>query len=378
MHGRAAKGDDVLFVGEQVHDGVLEGQQQHTGEDGVDDAHAQRDPQALLHAVELARAEVLAHEGGGRHAEAHDGQDVEAVHLHIGREPGHGGGTVAVDAGLHQNVGQRDDHILDAGGQAHLDDADGHFAVHPDLSGRHTVVVLDPHQKAQRQHTGNQLADVGGDGRTGHTHPQPRDEHEVEEDVRARCDAQIEQRPLGVARRIQDARRHVVHDAEQHTAEVDLHIGHRVLQHLRRGIHGREQGTADEDAADGQDEAQKHGQRQCGVHGPLRILAVLRAKILRHHDARTHCDALTEADEQKDGRAAGADGCQRIAAHKVADDDGVGGVVQLLKQVAQDQRHRKQQDALPDAALRHQTGLFLLRFQNGCCHDVPPEVSCFI
>ena len=34
-----------------------------TGEDGVDDAHAQRDPQALLHAVELARAEVLPHEG---------------------------------------------------------------------------------------------------------------------------------------------------------------------------------------------------------------------------------------------------------------------------------------------------------------------------
>ena len=114
------------------------------------------------------------------------------------------------------------------------------------------------------------------------------------------------------------------------------------------------------------------------MHGPLRILAVLCAKILRHHDARTHRDALTEADEQEDGRATGADGCQRIAAHKVADDDGVGGVVQLLKQVAQDQRHGKQQDALPDAALRHQTGLFLLRFQNGCCHDVPPEVSCFI
>ena len=46
--------------------------------------------------------------------------------------------------------------------------------------------------------------------------------------------------------------------------------------------------------------------RQRGVHGPLRILAVLRAKVLRHHDARTHCDALTEANQQKDGRAVGS------------------------------------------------------------------------
>ena len=104
MHGRAAKGDDVLFVGEQVHDGVLEGQQQHTGEDGVDDAHAQRDPQALLHAVELARAEVLPHEGGGRHAETHDGQDVEAVHLKICAEACYRIRAEAVDACLYKHV----------------------------------------------------------------------------------------------------------------------------------------------------------------------------------------------------------------------------------------------------------------------------------
>ena len=42
------------------------------------------------------------------------------------------------------------------------------------------------------------------------------------------------------------------------------------------------------------------------------------------------------------------------AAHKVAHDDGIGGVVQLLQHVAQDQRHREEQDALPDAALCHQ------------------------
>ena len=240
MHRGAAKGHDLRIMGEQLHDGVLEGQQQHTGEDGVADAHAQRDPHALLHPVGLARAVVLAHKGGGRHAEAHDGQDVEAVHLHIGRKTGHSGGTVAVDARLDQNVGQRDDHVLNAGGQTHLDDAGSHLLVDLDLLRGHAVVVVHPHQKAQRQHAGNELAHVRGDGRTGHAHLQPRDEHEVEEDVRARRDAQIQQRPLGVARRVQDTRRHVVHDAEQHTAEIDLHIGHGVFQHLRRGVHGHQ------------------------------------------------------------------------------------------------------------------------------------------
>ena len=83
--------------------------------------------------------------------------------------------------------------------------------------------------------------------------------------------------------------------------------------------------------------------------------------------------ALTEADEQVDGRAAGAYCGQRIAAQKVADDDGVGGVVELLEQVAKDERHREEQDTLPDAALGHEQGLFLLLCRVGHSSSLPQK-----
>ena len=337
-----------------MHDGILEDEQQDAGQDGVNDAHAQGDKGALFDTVDLARTKVLAHKGGGRHAEAQHRQNVEAIHLHIGGKACHGSGTIAVDADLHQHIGKGDDHILDAGGQAHLDDADRHLFVHAHFLCRHAVIVLHPHQKTQGKHTGHQLADIGGNGRTGHAHLASGDQDKVEDDVGDGGSAQVEQAPLGVAGGVQDTGRHVIHHAEQHTAKIEPHIEHRILQHLCGGVHGGEQGPADGNAAHGQDRTQNGRKGQRGVHRSVRALPVLGSQKLGHHDTGTHGNTLAEPDEQEDGRSAGADGCQRVAAHKVAHDDGIGGVVQLLQHVAQDQRHREEQDALPDAALCHQ------------------------
>ena len=93
------------------------------------------------------------------------------------------------------------------------------------------------------------------------------------------------------------------------------------------------------------------------MHRQLGIDPVLCSQILRHHHTGTYGDALTEADEQVDGGAAGAYGGKSVGTYKIAYDDGVGGVVQLLQQVAQDQGHSKQQKAFGDAALSHATGL---------------------
>ena len=78
-----------------------------------------------------------------------------------------------------------------------------------------------------------------------------------------------------------------------------------------------------------------------GVDGDARFLFIFCAEVLAHDDACADGHALTETDEQVDGRAAGTHSGQRVAAQKVADDDGVGGVVKLLEQVAQDERHRE-------------------------------------
>ena len=176
-----------------MQDEVLSGQQSRAGAQGIKDADAQGHPDGLFYPVQPPGTVVLAHKGGGRHADAGHGQDVEAVDLHVSAEPCHGGGTVAVHTGLHQHVGNGDDHVLDAGGQAHPDDAACHAAVQPDAGKLHMAGVVGLHQKAQAQHAGDQLAQVGGDGGTGHPHFQPGDEHQVQHDVGHRRSGQIHQ-----------------------------------------------------------------------------------------------------------------------------------------------------------------------------------------
>lgn len=202
------------------------------------------------------------------------------------------------------------------GGQAHLDDADRHLFVHAHFLCRHAVIVLHPHQKPQGEHTGHQLADIGGNGRTGHAHLASGDQDKVEDDVGDGGSAQVEQAPLGVAGGVQDTGRHVIHHAEQYAAKIEPHIEHRILQHLCGGVHGGEQGPADGNAAHGQDRTQngrKASEVCTAVCAPSLSLAP------RNWDTTTpgtHGNALAEPDEQEDGRSAGADGCQRVAAHK--------------------------------------------------------------
>ena len=64
-----------------------------------------------------------------------------------------------------------------------------------------------------------------------------------------------------------------------------------------------------------------------------------------------------------------AHGGKGIAAHKIAHDDAVGGVVHLLQQVAEDQRQGKQQQAFYNAALGHK-GSGIPCFYGG--HGAPP------
>ena len=182
-------------------------------------------------------------------------------------------------------------------------------------------------------------------------------------------DAQIHQRAAGVAGGVQDAGGHVIHHAEQHPAEVDADIGHGIGQHLGGGVHGHQQSAPAGNAAHRQQKPHDHCNGKGGVHRLAGLLVVARAQILRDHHARAHGKPLTEADEQIDGRPAGAHGGKGIAAHKIAHDDAVGGVVHLLQQVAEDQRQGKQQQAFYNAALGHK-GSGIPCFYGG--HGVPP------
>lgn len=343
----------------------MEGQQQHTGHDRVADAHHQRDRRAFFDAVVLARAVVLAGEGRQRHAKAEHRQDIEAVDLHVSREARHRLGAELVDRRLHKDVRKGDDHVLNTGRQADAHDAGGDFRVNAQLRGLDAVDGRDAHEVRQRQQAGQRLTDVGRQRRALHTHAQHRDENDVQHDIRARRDTEVQQRPPRVARRIQHAGRHVVQHVEDQPQRVDAQVGRRIGQHVRGRAHPLQKRPAEKEAHQRDDDAHERRDRDGGVNSLFDTGVVFRAQKLRYNDACADGHALTEPDNQVDERRAGADRRQRPAAHRVADDDRVDGVVHLLQQIAEDERDGKEQDLFQNITLRHQI-----------CVDLPPLRRC--
>ena len=106
------------------------------------------------------------------------------------------------------------------------------------------------------------------------------------------------------------------------------------------------------------------------MDGAAHALPILGTKVAGHHNARAQRHAVDKAGQEKDQTAGGADSGQSLAAQEVADDEGVGCIVQLLEKVADKNRQRKQQHAFCYTALGQ--GRFLLGF-----HSVFPTLLLF-
>ena len=76
---------------------------------------------------------------------------------------------------------------------------------------------------------------------------------------------------------------------------------------------------------------------------------VARAERLRGRDGEAVRHAPREAEQEEQQAARGADGGERVDAEHAADDDGVGRLVELLDDVADEQGDGEQEDDTPGA-----------------------------
>ena len=72
-----------------------------------------------------------------------------------------------------------------------------------------------------------------------------------------------------------------------------------------------------------------------------------------NHHARAHRNTAEEPHQQKDEGAGAGHRRQRAVAQQVADDQRIGGIIQLLEQKAQKQRDRKGDQLLGDRSFCH-------------------------
>ena len=83
---------------------------------------------------------------------------------------------------------------------------------------------------------------------------------------------------------------------------------------------------------------------------PVDSVGVVRAPALGDDNARAAAQPDEQPDQQVDERPRRADCRQRVCTHKIADDQGVGSVVQLLEQRAEPDGQKEQQQLFRDAA----------------------------
>ena len=300
----------------------------------------------------------MPHKGGARHADAQHRQDIEPVNFQVSTEARHFRSAKAVDTGLNQHVGKRDDHALNASRKSHFQNSNCHVFLDAKPTQGNPIVRFSTHKERHCQHTGNQLAGIRGDSCALNAHMKPLNQQNVQRNVDNRRNAQIEQRTAGVPCRIENTRRHVINHTANQTAGVHLKIPHRIFQHIRRRLHPDQKLAAQENTRHRQHQPQNAGDGQRRVHRCTQATLILCADVLGHHHAGTHGSPLAKGDQQVDQCCAGAHRRQRIAAHIVSHNNGIHGTVHLLEQIAQNERNGKYHDLFPDCPLRHQVGAF--------------------
>ena len=177
-----------------------------------------------------------------------------------------------------------------------------------------------------------------------------RDKDHVQHDVDERSHNQEIQRTFGITRRTQDIGAHIVQNLGNHAQKVDAQIQRRIPQDFIGCSHqtqyrlGREQPHHREYRTD--DHAEYQRRMYLAVYG----VHITGAVTLCHYNARTAAQADKKPYQQIDKCAGSTDGRQSIGADEVADDQCIGGVVQLLEQRAEPDRQKEDQQLAGNAA----------------------------
>ena len=180
------------------------------------------------------------------------------------------------------------------------------------------------------------------------------DEHEqqIERDVHHRGEQQKQQRRERIADAAQRRREEVIQKGEENAREDHPQIARNIRHGLRRDAQQHDERIEQRVAERRQQEGQRRNKTEGVGHRGLELIHVPLAVKLAEDDAAAHAQPENEACEQNHQRKRAADGCKGDVAQKAADNQRVGNVIELLKQIARDQRQAEANQPGANGALR--------------------------
>ena len=347
--------DDGGLVGEQGQELPSE-QQHHRAKNGAgEDTVQHADVIALKDTLLMARAPVAADEAGAGGVERRHHVEHQSIGVGGGSRAGDGDLVEGVQTCLHEQVGQREDGVLQAGGDADHQDALDRRLVEPQLPHAQAAGVLPPQQVNDDQDGGYPLGNGAGDGHALGGHPAADDEYQIQNDVQHTGHGQVDQGTLGIAGGAEDTVAAVV-DADAGQAQrINTQVQHGAGKELLLGVQQAQHRLGKERADQAHQHACTRADQQGGVGGALYVLTVADAQPAGHRHIDTGAHADEQAGEQGHQCGGGAHGAQRhIGIIGIFTGDGhVAEVEQHLQHLGQHQRQAEQQNIFPQRPAGH-------------------------
>ena len=157
----------------------------------------------------------------------------------------------------------------------------------------------------------------------------------------------------GIPAGLQDPDKGVVQDKAGASGKIDAQVQVRLGEHVLRRPHQAQHGRGKQHARNGEDRAEQKPHRDRRMDRALRAFPFPRPDVPCDHDPRADRKAGNEPDLHEHDAAGAADCRERAPAHQVAEDQRIGGIVQLLKEKADGHRNGKLHQMAQDAALGH-------------------------
>ena len=142
----------------------------------------------------------------------------------------------------------------------------------------------------------------------------------------------------------EDRRAHVVDQKARDSAEVDSQVYVLLEGDLGRGLEDLQDERDYQLPGYGENGAENQGDGHEGMGGPVDVLLVLGAVVVRDYDAGSAGEAHEEADCEIGDRGKRSDGGEGVLSDEVAHDPCVDRVVQLLEQASEKERQGKGND----------------------------------
>lgn len=136
---------------------------------GHSDGAKDTETRALFCPVIFFGAQVLTDKRSHGHGKAGDGKEAEPFYFGIGAAACHGHFAEAVDIGLHHNIGNGNDGVLKAGGQAVLNNLLQEEEVKADFADMYPVIFRAPGKADDTQNRADKLGNDGCQSRAADT-----------------------------------------------------------------------------------------------------------------------------------------------------------------------------------------------------------------